>query len=199
MRSEAIPSGLGCVVLAAGNAVRFGGGKLDAQVEGKTLLRRALEAVPTECFAAVAVVVQSVQATALAQEFGFLAVRNPTPERGVSSSLRLGLQALPPCGGVLFQVADQPYLTRETAAGLVRTFLDHPSRIICASHDGRRGNPCLFPARFFSELLALEGDVGGGAVIKRHPEAVRLVEAPARVLADVDSRDELERLRHIGG
>ena len=35
---------IGCIVMAAGNARRFGSNKLDARVEGKTLLRRALEA-----------------------------------------------------------------------------------------------------------------------------------------------------------
>ena len=42
---------IGCVVMAAGNASRFGANKLAAQVDGKTLLRRALEAVPPACFA----------------------------------------------------------------------------------------------------------------------------------------------------
>ena len=37
---------IGCVVMAAGNASRFGRNKLAAEVDGKTLLRRALEAVP---------------------------------------------------------------------------------------------------------------------------------------------------------
>ena len=37
---------IGCVVLAAGNARRFGSNKLNAQVEGVSLIRRALDAVP---------------------------------------------------------------------------------------------------------------------------------------------------------
>ena len=49
---------IGCIVMAAGNARRFGSNKLDARVEGKTLLRRALEAVPAACFDRVAVVTQ---------------------------------------------------------------------------------------------------------------------------------------------
>ena len=35
---------IGCVVMAAGNGSRFGRNKLAAEVDGKTLLRRALEA-----------------------------------------------------------------------------------------------------------------------------------------------------------
>ena len=49
---------IGCIVMAAGNARRFGSNKLDARVKGKTLLRRALEAVPAACFDRVVVVTQ---------------------------------------------------------------------------------------------------------------------------------------------
>ena len=43
---------IGCVVMAAGNARRFGENKLAVQVQGKALFRRALEAVPAERFVA---------------------------------------------------------------------------------------------------------------------------------------------------
>ena len=49
---------LGCVVMAAGNASRFGENKLAAEVRGRSLISRALEAVPEECFEAVVVVSQ---------------------------------------------------------------------------------------------------------------------------------------------
>ena len=45
---------IGCVVMAAGDARRFGENKLAALFDGKTLIRRALEAVPSEEFSAVA-------------------------------------------------------------------------------------------------------------------------------------------------
>ena len=62
---------IGCIVMAAGNARRFGSNKLDARVEGKTLLRRALEAVPAACFDRVAVVTQYPRGMDLAREMGF--------------------------------------------------------------------------------------------------------------------------------
>lgn len=189
---------LGCVVLAAGRSERFGAPKLAAELGGKTLLRRALEAVPPDAFSAVRVVVSRPDAAALAEEFGFCAVLNPHPERGQSSSVRLGLEELTGCAGVLFLVADQPLLRRDTVARLVRVFQSDPSALVCAAHGGVRGNPCLFPARFFPELLALEGDVGGGVVIRRHPDAVRLVEVPARELTDVDTPAQLSALEQAG-
>ena len=46
---------LGCVVMAAGNARRFGDNKLAAQLRGRSLILRALEAVPAEKFDKVVV------------------------------------------------------------------------------------------------------------------------------------------------
>ena len=46
---------LGCLVMAAGSGRRFGGNKLAAELDGKTLIRRALEAVPGARFSAVTV------------------------------------------------------------------------------------------------------------------------------------------------
>ena len=53
----------------------------------------------------------------------------------------------------------------------------------------------LFPARFFPELLSLEGDVGGSAVIKRHLDDLLLFEAPETELCDVDTKEALEALK----
>ena len=67
--------------------------------------------------------------------------------------------------------------------------------IVGAAHNGHRGNPCLFPARFFPELCALEGDRGGSSVIRRHEDALRLVEAAEPELFDCDTKQALEILR----
>ena len=50
----------------------------------------------------------------------------------------------------------------------------------------------VFPADLFGELAALTGDTGGGAVIRRHPERLRLVEAfSPNELLDVDNPEAL--------
>ena len=106
---------IGCIVMAAGNARRFGSNKLDARVEGKTLLRRALEAVPASCFARVAVVTQYPQGMELAREMGFLPVENSRPDLGLSHTIALGMAHMQDMDAVLFQVSDQPLLRRESA------------------------------------------------------------------------------------
>jgi len=185
---------IGCVVMAAGSANRFGSNKLLVSVGGRSLIRRALESVPVSELEKVVVVAGCREVAEVAESFGFLVVENRSPELGQSRSIRLGLLALPECDGALFMVADQPMLRQETVAAQLSFFRENPEHIVALGHGGRRGNPCVFPAGYFPELLALEGDIGGSAVIKRHPEALLIFEAAERELEDVDTPRALEAL-----
>ena len=136
---------LGCVIMAAGNAVRFGANKLEAELDGKPLIRRAFEAVPAGVFDRVAVVTQYPAVAALAREFGFEPVRNDRPGDGLSRTVRLGTQALAQCDGIVFLVADQPLLSASAVRAVVRQWREHPSCIVGAACGTRRGNfsrPC---------------------------------------------------------
>lgn len=185
----------GCVVLAAGSASRFGGNKLTAAVEGVALIRRALSAVPAERFSRVAVVTQYPEIRDLAEAFSFTPVWNDAPEAGVSRSIALGLGAIGDCPGALFLVADQPLLRRESVNALVTLWGEKPEGIAALGHRGVRGNPCLFPARLFPELLALTGDRGGAAVIRRHEDLLSLLEVDPRELQDADTPEALAAIR----
>lgn len=187
---------IGCVVLAAGNARRFGSNKLNAQVEGVSLIRRALDAVPGGL--AAVVVSQYPDILALAGEYGFDALLNDRPELGLSRSVRLGLAHLADCDGVLFLVSDQPRLKRDSVEALAALWAQNPEKIAAMAHNGVRGNPCLFPARLFPELLALTGDRGGSAVIRHHEDDLILLETDAPELADVDTPAALEQVRNAG-
>ena len=186
---------IGCLVMAAGNASRFGDNKLAARVGGKTLIERALEAVPKEAFARVTVVTQYEEVLVLAKRFGFHVLVNPFPEWGASHTIRLGTEAMADCDAILYQVADQPLLRRESVRAEVAFFRQQPDRIVAMGHSGVRGNPCIFPARFFPELMALEGDHGGSAVIRRHEDVLTLFEVSPDELRDVDTPMALAALR----
>ncbi len=187
---------VGCVVLAAGNAERFGENKLAAAVGGKTLIERALDAVPAEKLAAVCVVTQYDEVESLALRHGFRCVRNERPQDGLSRSVRLGTEALrSDCDAILYLVSDQPLLRRESVAALVDFGCAHPEHIVGASHDGKRGNPCVFPAKYFPELCALTGDVGGSAVIREHEDKLLLFDVNKEELLDVDTPQALASIR----
>ena len=186
---------IGCVVMAAGNAARFGKNKLAAEVNGKPLIRHALEAVPKEQFSRVAVVTQYPEIAKLAREFGFEAIENKHPDYGISHTIALGTQALSECDAILYMVSDQPLLGSASVARVVSCWREHPQHIVGAAHNGKRGNPCIFPRDFYGELLALTEDHGGNSVIRRHPDRLLMVEVAQKELTDVDTPEALKDLQ----
>ena len=200
MAGRVIPKGgdavtVGCVILAAGNAVRFGANKLLTPFRGKPLVQWALEAIPAEPPGPVAVVTQYDAVAALAARFGFSAVRNEAPELGLSHSVALGTQTLgKDCDGLIFLVADQPLLRRETVAALLDRFRADPSKIVVPAAGERQGNPCVFPAELFPALEALRGDRGGKQLIRQYPERVVTVPAEPAELSDVDTLTDLQKM-----
>lgn len=185
---------LGCVVMAAGSAKRFGANKLTAQLRGRQLILRSLESVPPEAFEQVVVVTQYPEIMRIVKEFHFASILNDQPEEGLSRTIHLGLTALRDCDGVLFQVSDQPLLRRESVLALTEQWRSQPEGIAALGHGGVRGNPCVFPSALFPELMALTGDRGGSTVIRRHEDLLTLMEVPAEELYDVDTAQALEAL-----
>jgi CTP:molybdopterin cytidylyltransferase MocA len=195
MGENAVSTGYGCVILAAGLGRRFGGGKLFAEFDGIPLYKRAFSAVPQALFRDTVVVSAEREILVEAETMGFRPVRNPRPEDGISLSIRLGLEALGDCEGALFMVGDQPLLRRETVSALMAAARENPGCILApVRQDGSPGNPCYFPARFFPELMALTGDTGGRRVIRTHPEALRTLAVDERELTDTDSPEALSAL-----
>ena len=186
---------IGCLIMAAGNASRFGSNKLFAAYRGKSLFELALLAVPPKLFSRVTVVSQYEHALALAAKYGFDAILNSQPELGVSRTIWLGTQAMLDCDAILYMVADQPLLQPNSVCAVAERWMREPECIVGAAHNGVRGNPCIFPKKFFPELLALSGDKGGSRVIRQHEDALHLVEIPPEELYDCDTKLALEELK----
>ncbi len=190
---------VGCVLMAAGDSKRFGRNKLLQKLGGITLIERAIESIPSECLADVAVVTQYDEIAVLAHKYGFNCIINRHPELGASHTVKIGTQALKnTCSAIMYQVADQPKLRRESVAALVDFYRRNSENIVAASFNGVKGNPCIFPSRYFNELCSLVGDRGGSAVIKAHPDVLKLFEIPEIELADVDTQAAFDELnKHI--
>lgn len=187
---------IGCVLLAAGAGKRFGGGKLLYEIEGEPMIARALRLYGKISFAARICVTRSeaCEIHRSARDLGFPVVINPDPERGVGTSVAIATEAIlaniPSLDGILYAVADQPFLTLQSVQRLLEAFEAHSDDIASLCSGKRRGNPAIFPTRFYPELCALKEDAGGGAIIRRHPDCVQLVEViDERELDDIDTRE----------
>ena len=183
---------------------RFGGDKLRALVRGKPLYEHMLE--KAEAFSSFPsfIVTGDEQIAKAAEKRGITAVQNSAPEKGISLSLRLGLEAAQEAfagqgredclQGILFSVCDQPGIGTATMQRIFNTAALHPGSIICAGRSGKTGNPVLWDRRYFPGLAELTGDVGGRQIMDSHREQIRIVEAEAEELIDVDRREDLRSL-----
>lgn len=184
------------VALAAGLSTRMGSDKLLASYRGRPMAEHLFSRLweNRRLFLRVLVVGRSQGIQELARRFGFDYVHNPEPERGMGRSLALGIAAAPLCDGYLLALADMPDLKAGTLHLLCQAFCGQPGRIAVPLCGGRRGNPVVFPAHFREELLALEGDSGGRAIIRREEKALCRVQVyDPGVLRDIDTREELLR------
>jgi molybdenum cofactor cytidylyltransferase len=124
-------------------------------------------------------------------------VVNPDYPTGLASSLKAGIRAVPAgCDGALVLLGDMPGIATEHVDRLVDAFAEASDAIVVPVHEGRQGNPVLWPRRLFPELLQLEGDAGAKRLIAAHGEDVREVElGTTGIFADVDTPEELARIR----
>lgn len=188
------------LILAAGAGRRFGGHKLLAPLEGRPILQHVLDAVAAAGPAATLVVLGSDgdDAERGIEWRGEERVVNPDPDRGLSSSLRLGLaaiQALPEAGtldAILVVLGDQPRTTTAVIHTLIETETDRVILVPRFSEDGAR-NPVLLHRDAWPLAARTTGDRGLGAFIDAHPDLV--LELPiAGANPDVDTPADLARL-----
>ena len=184
---------LALIMLAAGNSRRFGSNKLIYEVDGMPMylrtLRQLQKAAEKISDSRIILVTQMQQSEIIeaAKEIGAEALINPQPERGISSSMQIGLESAKDADACLFTVSDQPWLTAETIIALYDAFQSENKGMACTVRGEKTGNPCIFSKKYYRELMEITGDKGGKQIIKRYPEDVTYLKiSDERELQDVD-------------
>jgi xanthine dehydrogenase accessory factor len=197
-------AGLHAVVLAAGQASRFGAAKLTQPCRGQPVLHGALAAAfaaPVQTIVLVTgahgeAVTACARAFAAARADGarLRIVHAPDHAQGLAASLRRGLDALPPhAEGALLFLGDMPAIPAGVAQ-LLADALAAGARAAAPRHHGRRGHPVAVSRSLFPELLGLEGDRGAAAVLAALGDGLCLIETPdPGVLYDIDTPQDLTR------
>jgi len=175
------------VLLAAGNARRFGSDKLMADFEGAPLGSHAASALMgIESAAHVAVCQPEAAIAAYYGRLGFDIVDNPDSDSGLSGSLHLAVEAAAHTNvqALLVVLADMPFVNASHIEALIAACTDD----VVASFDGHQPMPpAIFPRSYWPDLLATEGDAGARHILAN---ATRLA-APEGMLSDIDTPDEL--------
>lgn len=181
------PKDVAIVLLAAGNARRFGSDKLMADFEGAPMgTRAAHELVSVAAAAHFAVCQPDAIIAAHYQRLGFDIVDNPNPGIGLSGSLHLAVEAAlrTDARALLIGLADMPFVQAAHVQALIAACTVN----VVASFDGHQPMPpAIFPRAHWPDLLATVGDAGARHILA-HAEKLT---APAGMLRDIDTADDL--------
>ena len=190
---------IAALVLAAGRGARFAGGanKLLVEIDGRPLLRRSVVAALASRAGRTIVVTGFDQARVEAALAGLPVslIHNPDFAEGMASSLRTGLARTGDATGVLVLLGDMPNIARHTLNRLIDSFERSGADAVIPTHRGQRGNPVLLGSALFPLLAELKGDAGARALLRARENIVELEVDDAGVLADVDTVQDLARLR----
>jgi molybdenum cofactor cytidylyltransferase len=193
---------IAAIVLAAGRSSRMGPrNKLLEVVGGKPMVARIAEMALASGAVCPIIVVTGFEAHRVADALhgiDVIIVDNPDFEQGLSTSLRAGLIALPPdCDGALVLLGDMPRIEPSDIAALMTAAKDREA--ICVPvNNGRVGNPILWGAAYFAEMMQLTGDAGAKQLLAKHPQSI--VEVPIasdRIFTDIDMPADLARLTKL--
>ncbi|MBV9813618.1 MAG: NTP transferase domain-containing protein, partial [Acetobacteraceae bacterium] len=195
------PAKAAAIVLAAGRSTRMAPHNklLIPDRQGKPMIARVVDNVLSSGARPILVVTghnaDDVRAAVGGRPVRF--VDAPDHAEGLSASLKRGVAALPdhvPAAAVV--LGDMPLVTGRMLDALLAAYdPDEGRTIIVPTHAGETGNPILWDRKFFAEILALSGDVGARALLRRHAEEVCEVAVGSdAVLRDFDTPESLDAL-----
>lgn len=195
-------------VLAAGTSSRMKKNKLALPWGKRTVLETTMKLVESYAFDKKMLILgyqqdiwyekweEALKNNALDWEITF----NPNYSQGQGTSVaKVGEHlclnfALRGYEGVMFFLGDQPLLEEETICQLIEVWEADKEKIVVPVYQGKRGNPAIFPRRFFADLMKLSGDCGARGIIEANPAEVTAVEVEDRgVAVDLDTAEVYER------
>jgi len=195
------------LVLAAGAGSRFGGGKVRASLDGHPLVGHVLAAARESGLGRIVLVLGRDAADVLADVrqaddralIGVLLALNGAPERGLSTSLRVGLAAAtaaPSPAGVVVLLGDQPLVSPEAVRALMNAADTAPAAtlaVVPVYAEDAAPNPALLLRPAWELAGGLGGDRGVGELLAVSPD--RVVRVPvAGTNPDVDTVADLAAL-----
>ncbi len=187
------------LILAAGQSRRMGKtNKLLARIDGEPMIRIAA-GTALDSRADRVLLVTGHEADKVRDAVAGLdvpCVYNAAYATGLASSIGCGIKALASDGEIdaaIVMLADMPTLDVVTLNALMNTYHQAGTQVIVVpTYRGKRGNPVLWPRRFFSDLAALEGDAGGKALLGTHKDFVtEIVSQSDGILVDIDTPQAL--------
>ncbi len=190
-----VHSRTGAVVLAAGEARRFGGPKQLQEWQGETFVHRAARTAIEAGLEPVLVVTGAYddQVRSALEDLPVGLIHNPDWGSGQGSSVRAAARKLPDnVDAACFLLADMPAVDVGLVQALLERYRQTLASITAPVFEGRQGNPVLFDRRTFSDLSELSGEEGGRTLF--HSYDVEHVPWDHSILTDIDTAEDFRHL-----
>lgn len=175
------------LILAAGESSRMGYPKALLLYRGETFLDRLIALFAAHCSAVTVVLGAGAERirAGIAPTPATQLIVNANYEKGMLTSLKCGLRAVPAsAGAVLFTLVDHPAVAPETVRALTR---GATPLLRIPRHGGRRGHPLLIGRALLPEFLALPDGAAPRDVVHRHLDEAEFLDTDdPGVLADID-------------
>jgi molybdenum cofactor cytidylyltransferase len=181
------------ILLAAGSSQRFGSNKLlHPVIDNTPMLLSCAQKIAGVLPGSVVVINHELDSDiAQLEQLGLKVVINEQAEKGMGTSLALGISYAQDAPGWLIALADMPYIQSGTYKLLVNK-LKEGAGIVAPVFEQRRGHPVGFNRVFKEELMSLQGDAGARHLIENHQAQLELLLTDDEgVVRDVDKPDDL--------
>lgn len=148
----------------------MGSNKLLLPLGDSTVIDQLLQTFPYHLFQKVILVTGDEQIGKIAHTYDVTISYNHNPASGKSGSIHCGLAESTARDGVMFTVADQPFLTQDIFRTILEYFRQNNQTIVYPEVNGVPRNPVIFPAVFLNDLEELRGDSGGRTLFDQYPD-----------------------------
>ena len=196
------PSSTAALVLAAGRSRRLGEPKQLLDWEGRPLLQYVLEQVRGLAGVGPVIAVLGARSERIMEQVdltGVTVVKNMGWREGIASSLRAGLDFLLADRSMqraFIFLGDQPQVHTEAAVRLLAAQSASGKPAAIPRYRYVRGHPVLTDRTLWPRLITgLRGDQGARNLLAAHPEWVEEVPISSTPPADIDTPEDLIRLR----
>ena len=181
---------ISAIVLAAGQATRFGQCKQLMRHGEKALLQHVLDNLAQSTIDEV-VVVLGARADEIREQIQFGKARvimNPDYANGMSTSIQAGLRAIN-SDAAMIVLADQPFVTSRTLDALLDEYRRTRASVLIPTYNGFRGNPVIVGKSLFPEMMEIRGDTGCRAIFGDHA-VTKLAVDDRGVITDIDTMED---------
>lgn len=186
------------IILAAGTSSRLGQPKQLLELDGRPMLQYVVDSATEAGLDEIVVVLGHDAdriASALALPGNARIVINDHYERGQSSSLRTGIDALDPRSpAAVILLGDQPGLSPEAIRRAIDAFASASDPIVRTFWRGTPGHPVVVARSHWAALREIIGDRGARDLLSMASH-VEIVEMDTPPVADVDTWDQYRQLR----